>query len=249
MDGAGEAPLGTRLREANSEQLLRLLERHLGELDVPAARLALRNPFLTSEAVRVIAQAPHLIRVYELQRDLALHPRTTEVVALRFVAHLRWRDLVRLGANAQSSPGTRRAADQTLITRLSSLSLGEKIALARLAGSGVLAQLRFDRDPRVFRALLDNPRVTEGVLAPVVGSESTPASLLEAIADSPRYGVRPEVRLQLCRNRSFPLERALRLLGGLPKQALRDLSIDRRVREAIRRRAGELAGVRPGTGT
>ena len=70
----------------------------------------------------------------------------------------------------------------------------------------MLAQLRHDPSPRVIAALLDNPRLTEGVLAPVLNSASTPPAILELIADDRRWGVRYALRLALVRNPATPLQ-------------------------------------------
>lgn len=234
--------LERRLREAGPEELLRLLEENLDHLEPPAVRQALRNPYAGAEHVERIAAQTRLLSFYEVQRDITLHPRTPEPLALRFVPGLFWRDLMTLGLDMRVRPQVRRSADLHLTARLSSLAVGEKVSLARRAGPGILTQLRHDPSPRVFAALLDNPRLTEGVLAPVAHAFGTPAPILALLAADSRWGVRYPLRVALARNPNTPLETALRLLPLLRKTDLQGTAADPRVPDAVRRRARLLLG-------
>lgn len=239
---APETDLDRRLREAGSEELLELVRAHLAELEPPAVRQVLRNPFCTQEIVETLAEQVRLIAFYEVRRDLALHPRTPEPLALRFVPGLWWRDLMALGLDTRLRPRVRRAADQYLIMRLPELALGEKINLARRAAGGALAALRHDPNPRVISALLDNSRLTEDILAPVAHAAATPGPVLAVIAADRRWGARPGLRAVLARNPNTPLAVVLRLLPLLRKPELRAVSNDVRVSEAVRQRARVLLG-------
>jgi hypothetical protein len=235
--------LERRLREAGSEELLALVREHAGRLEVPAARQALRNPHCTAEVVDLLAAQARLLSFQEVRRDLALHPRTPEILALRLIPTLFWRDLMVLGLDARLRPTLRRAAESHLLARLAQMAVGEKVTLARRASPGILAQLRHDPSPRVVAALLDNPRLTEGALVPVLQSATTPPAVLELIAGDRRWGVRYPLRVALSRNPRTPLETALRLLPALRKPDLKAVAADPRVPEPVRHRARLLLGM------
>jgi len=237
-----ETELARRLREAGAEELTALVRERANELDPQAVRQALRNPHCTVEVTEEIAAQLRLLSYYEVRRDLAMHPRTPEVVAMRFVPGLYWRDLLILGLDTRLRPTLRRAADLQLGVRLPQLSLGEKVSLARRASAGVLSQLRLDPSPRVIAAMLDNPRLTEGSLAPVVDRVSTPPAVLALIAADRRWGVRYPLRVALARNPSTPLETAWRILGTLRRTDLQPVAADPRCSEPVRRRARVLLG-------
>jgi hypothetical protein len=240
---ASAAPeLELRLREAGAEELLELLREHAGRLEVREAQQALRNPHCSREAVELLAEEGRLLSYYELRRDLALHPRTPEPLALRHVPGLFWRDLMTLGLDTRIHPRVRRAADQYLTVRLPELALGEKINIARRCGPGILAQLRHDPNPRVIAALLDNPRLTEDALAPIVHAATTPGPVLAAIAADRRWGVRPALQASLARHPATPVATALRLLPLLRKAELRGVAQDPRAPEPVRLRARLLLG-------
>jgi hypothetical protein len=234
--------LHQRLREAGSEELLALLRERSGELTAPAVRHALRNPYCTAEAIEAIAGERRLLSFHEVRRDLTLHPRTPELLAARLVPTLWWRDLMALALDTRLRPALRHAAETHLGAHLPGMAVGEKISLARRASAGVLSLLRYDPSPRVIAALLDNPRLTEGLLGPVLHRASTPPSILELIANDRRWGVRYPLRLALVRNPATPLKISWRLLEALRKVDLRPVAVDPRVPEPVRRRARVLLG-------
>jgi len=235
-------PLELRLREAGAEELMALLHEHAAHLEVREARQALRNPHCSAEAVELLAEQGRLLSFYELRRDLALHPRAPEPLALRHVPGLFWRDLMTLGLDTRVRPRVRRAADQYLAARLPELALGEKINIARRCGLGAVSQLRRDPSPRVIAALLDNPRLTEDALAPIVHAPTTPGPVLALIAADRRWGVRPALQAALARNPATPVAAVLRILPLLRKPELRSVAQDPRTAEPVRLRARLLLG-------
>jgi hypothetical protein len=232
-----------RLREAGTEELLALVAEHAARLEPPAARQALRNPYCTAEVVDLLAAQPRLLSFLEVRRELALHPRTPEVLALRLLPTLFWRDLMAVAGDTRLRPTLRRATETHLLARLAEMAVGEKVTLARRASPGVLAQLRHDPSPRVIAALLDNPRLTEGVLVPVLQSATTPPAVLDLVAGDRRWGVRYPLRMALARNPRTPLETTLRILPTLRKPDLHAVAADPRVPEPARHRARLLLGI------
>jgi hypothetical protein len=245
-DTGPQPDLELRLREAGADELLALVRElvrgHAAHLDAPAARQALRNPHCTAEVVELLADQPRLVSFYEVRRDLALHPQAPEPLALRHVPGLYWRDLMTLGQDMQVRPRVRQAADRHLTVRLPELALGEKINIARRCGVGILSQLRHDPSPRVIAALLDNPRLTEDLLAPVVHASATPGPVLALVAADRRWGARAGLQAALARNPGTPVATALRLLPLLRKPELRAVAQDPRICDPVRRRARLLLG-------
>ncbi|HEX2252510.1 MAG TPA: hypothetical protein VHQ65_04505 [Thermoanaerobaculia bacterium] len=234
--------LRRRLREGGPEELAVLLAAHEAELGPEEALAALANPHLDIAGIERVAAQPRLRAAYEVRRALALHPRSPEVLARRFLTALYWRDLTAAGADLRLRPGLRRAADQLLGERLPGLSPGERIAIARRAGGGLIGRFAQERDPRVFAALLENPRLTEGSLLPMIHRERLSAEVLAVVAADPRWGARYPVRLALVRNPATPPQVALRLLPQLKKSDLRAVARDLRLPELVRRRADLLGG-------
>ncbi|HEY7113720.1 MAG TPA: hypothetical protein VIA45_12380 [Thermoanaerobaculia bacterium] len=162
-------------------------------------------------------------RYHAVRLALAAHPRTPRVAALSLVGTLFWRDLAALSANARVHPEVRRAADLDLLRRLPEMALAERIDLARSVGRGTLVVLRFDPDPRVVAALLDNRFATEPDVVQAAARPGERAPVLEVIAAHPRWSLRPAVRSALLRNAALPISGALALLTRASRQDLEGL--------------------------
>ena len=234
--------LRARLREAGEGDLIELVADHADELDPGAARSALRNAYAGPEVIEMLLRQRRLLSSQEVRREIVAHPATPEAKALNLLPGLFWRDLVKLGASVRTRPRIRRAADIRLAEKLPRLSLGERIAVARQAGPGAMSQLRNDAHPRVIGALLENPRLTEGVLAPLLTSDTANPQVLERVAADRRWGLRYGVRSMLARNPRTPVTTAMGLLSGLKKSDLRAIGSDWRMSAPVRQRANLLVG-------
>ncbi|HVS01672.1 MAG TPA: hypothetical protein VMT16_02805 [Thermoanaerobaculia bacterium] len=245
MEPTREEGLRQRLRAAGAEELHRLVDEHLGEIDLQAARQALRNPFCDARVILRLLQQRRLVSSYDLRREVAAHPATPLAQAQRLIPGLYWRDLLEIGLDTRLRPTVRRSAELRLIDRLPGLAVGEKRIIARRASAGVVRAVRHDPSPRVIEALLENPRLTEGLLLPTVTAEGAAPAVLALVARSPRWGVRYPLRVALIQNPKTPPATALQLLPMLKKSDLRALLSDLRLPLAVRRRAALLLGQPP----
>ena len=237
MENGPEDDLSRLLREGNEAELDELLSARLEEIEAPEVRQLFRNPFLTGVQIDRLLTSSRLLSSYEFRMQAARHPQTSRIVALRFVPGLYWADLIRVGLDMRLHPVVRRAAEVRLAERLPALSVGERMAIARRAAPGVLAALRNDPTPRVIAALLENPRLTEGLLLPLLASQGALPAVLAVIASSPKWSVRYPVRLALCQNSRTPVERTLRMLPLLKRHDLEGVAANAQLPPPVRRRA------------
>lgn len=237
--------LNARIREADSAELQHLVEEYLDALRPGEVRQVLRNPFVNRQIIELILTRRRLLTFQEIRGDLVRHPSTPEIQALRFVPSLFWKDLVDIGSDIRVRPRIRRAADRHLMNRLQGLAAGERVAIARKAGPMVIPRLRNDPEPRVFAALLENPRLTEGTLITMVTSETVNPRCLATVARHRKWGSRYSIRLSLCRNMRTPAQVSTGILPGLKKVDLAAIERDRKLPPAVRRRAAVLLGRTP----
>ncbi|MCP3956223.1 MAG: hypothetical protein GY719_00025 [bacterium] len=229
---------------ASARELLELLAARRQDLTIGEARRVLRNPFTTSEVIEGLLGARRLLASYELRSAIARHRRTPEAAAMRFIGGLYWRDLLEITVDVRISPAVRRVAEKYLVQRLKRLTVGEKVTLARRATREVLAHLRTDPSLRVIAALLENPRLTESALLPLVASESTLSRVLDLVASNPRWGRLYEIRLALSRNTLSPFRVILSILPTLRLSDLRTVALQEAHSSVVRHRADELLEAR-----
>jgi hypothetical protein len=117
------------------------------------------------------------------------------------------------------------------------IPLGVRRSLAKGNQKPMLEKLLLDPDLLVIRHLLDNPRITEDDVVRIASRRPIPRSTLEEVARNRRWGSRRKVRVALTRNPYCPTDVALRILGSLPLQELRELRSDGTLHSQIRRHA------------
>lgn len=105
------------------------------------------------------------------------------------------------------------------------LTPGERTSAARTTDRLLIDRLLHDRDPRVIRALLDNPRVVERDVIKIAALRPTAPEVLTTIANHDRWSQNYRVRKSLAFNPCSPTPLARQLLRTLLRQdllALRD---------------------------
>jgi hypothetical protein len=247
--------LGHELRHGEGDDLTRaLLEAPAGELeailDNPALAdeqmmLLLRRPDVPTELLQRVASAPRWTGTYLVKAALVAHPHTPKVVALTLAKYLFWRDLTKLIANLNLDPSVRRMAEVLLRDRIGEISLGERIALARIAPREVLKSLRADHNEKVMAALLTNPRLTEEDALWIANNRKIPPALLELLARSQRWIARYPLRLALVRNPRTPFAAATGVLATLAERDLKAVAEHPEIPAGIRATARRLLAERP----
>ncbi|MEE8523192.1 MAG: hypothetical protein V3T72_04615 [Thermoanaerobaculia bacterium] len=209
-------------------------------LDVRHGRQVLLNPYVTAPVIEELVCNRRLMTKYEMRSAVARHRRTPQTAALRFISGLFWRDLLDIAADMRITPAVRRVAEKYLARRLERLTVGERTAVARRATPAVILQLRRDRHLHVFKALLDNPRLTEDSLLPAVSDQRAPPRILDLVAKNPRWGARYAIRRSLCRNPQSPFQVIFEMLPRLRRKHLFEIAELEEHSWIVRHRAREL---------
>lgn len=209
------------------------------ELGVKEVRQVLLNPFANAQVLEALLAVRRLATMVEVRAAVCRDRRCPQHVAMRHLGGLFWRDLMEIARDTSIPAGTRRVAERTLNQRLPRLTAGEKIALARRASPAVLAELRHDPSPRVIAAVLENSRLTEDTLLPMILAERTHPRLLQMIADAPRWGRRYDVRFALARNPRTPFRVLFEILDTLQVDDLRTIIAQDSHASIVRHRASQ----------
>jgi len=95
--------------------------------------------------------------------------------------------------------GVKIAAEELLIGRVETFTRGERLSLARRASGRVAGALLLDPEPRVIRAALNNPRLTESVVVKALSRDDAPAALVEAVCQHSKWQVSHEIHTVMLR--------------------------------------------------
>jgi len=206
-------------------------------VDLPSADLALAALEDRNLAVEIIEQISGnlaLMKSRKVRLALAGHPRAPRRIVLRLVRELYTFDLMQFSLLPAVAADLKRVAEELLVGRLSSVSLGERVSLARRSSSRVAAALLLDREARVWQTALENPRLVESAVVAALLRPGGAAAFVKAVCHHTKWSLRPEIRLALLRNEYTPLARALEFARRLPPTLLRDVLHSSRLPEKIK---------------
>jgi len=232
-EAAPDSAFAAEIAAANPDSLSALLAD--SRLDETHLHLLLERKDLPGTFLQEVAKRRDLLRSYQIKRSLAFHPHVPRLISLRLVRELYLMDLVKLSQSPLTAGDLQRVAEDQVISRLTQVPLGEKIALARQASARVLGALISEGHARVCGPALNNARLTEAQVLKVLAKEKLTADLLASLGRHPRWSVLPNVRLALLRHPHAPLELAPKLLSQLNLADLQALVKLKTISTAIRR--------------
>lgn len=205
--------LGTALT-ATSGQLFQLIL----ESDCEILKTLLHNPNLSDDHLLTLLKRrdlpediPKLIhqnRKNKLSHQLILalvkNPITSGSLIRNLLPNLRIFELVDLCFIPGVTPDQRLAAERTIIQRLPTTPVGNKITLARRATSIVVGELLKEGDSRTVEACLNSSRLKEAAVFQLLNGAAATATTISMVARHSRWNQRQNLRLAILKNRLTP---------------------------------------------
>jgi hypothetical protein len=225
---------GKDFSSLDSDGLMELVrERGLDELEVLQV---LRSPFCTAQIAERIASEPRLMGTHAVREMIAGFPGFTFGRALDLLATLPWTSLLSLSQSPRTPPVVRRQAERKLLSQLTSMALGEKIAVARRAHRDIFRVLIGTSDGQVLSALLNNPRLVENDVLVILNTAEPPAEFFKELVNHRKWGPYIRIRRALVTCSHTPLPLALSVLVQLSvaelRRSLEHPDLPQKVREA-----------------
>jgi hypothetical protein len=151
------------------------------------------------------------------------HPRTPRHVSLPIARHLYTFELMQIALTPGIAADLKMNIEESLISRVESISSGERLTLAKRGSTRVAAALLADPEERVMHAALASPYMTEAWVVKALMRDDAPTPLVHAVCRHPKWSLRRDVQVALLRNDKTPLARAIAISEKLPTQVLRDV--------------------------
>lgn len=174
---------------------------------------------------------------------LVQHAATPRRVWMPLLRHLFAFELMKVTLSPAAPADVKKAAEDMLIGRLGTISLGEKLALGRRASGNVAGELLLDADARVVQRALENSRVTEASVVKAILHRKASATLVAAVCHHASWPLRREVRMAVLRNEHTPLARALEYARALPANLMAEILDHSKLPENVK--AALLAEIQP----
>ncbi len=224
---------------ATSDQLFQLIL----ESDFEILKTLLHNPNLSDEHLLTLLKRrdlsediPKLIhqrRKNNLSHQLILalvkNPVTPGSLVRNLLPNLRIFELVDLCFIPGVTPDQRLAAERTIIQRLPTTPVGNKITLARRATSIVVGELLKEGDSRTIEVCLNSPRLKEAAVFQLLNSVAATATTISMVARHSRWSQRPNLQMATLKNRHTPGIWFSLWLPSLPTTAINQLLANRRM--------------------
>jgi hypothetical protein len=202
-----------------------------GGVNEDIALALLKRADLPSEDIERLTKDAVALKSRKVRFALAAHRHTPRRIALRLLREFYTFDLMRFALFPAAPPDLKRLADELLVTRLPSITLGERITLARRGSGLISAALLSDKESRIWQTALENPRVTEILVIRALQRPEASSAFVRAICVHNKWSLRSEIRMTLLRNPHTPLARVLEFARSLPPPRLRDVLHDSRLPE------------------
>jgi hypothetical protein len=193
------------------------------DLTEDLASALIKRAELPAEVLERLSKNARAMKGRKVKLALVQHPKTPRHVTLPLLRHLFTFELMQVTLNPVALADIKKVAEEALIGRLESVSLGEKLALARRASGRVVGELLLDPEPRVVQTALGNPRLSEAAVAKAILRENVSSTLVEAVCRHTKWSLRREVRIALLRNENTPLARALEFARALPEALVAEI--------------------------
>ena len=215
------ASLGGFVHNLSSEEMLRAAANPALTEDL--AMSLLQSQDLPVEAIELLAKNGHVLKQRKVRLALVSHPHAPRQVSLPLIRQFYTFDLMKIALTPSVPADVKVAADDLLISRLKTITLGERLALARRGSTRLAGAMLLDGDARVMQIAIENARLTEVFVVQAVLRPEAKAGLVQAVAHHPKWSYRREVRIALLRTEYLSLARTLEFSHGLPAPMLRDI--------------------------
>jgi hypothetical protein len=178
---------------------------------------------LPREALEALSKNGQLARLRKVRMAIVIHPRTPRHVSVPTIRHLYTFDLMQVALLPSVPPDVKRAAEEVLISKLASISSGERVTLARRSSGRVAGALLLDKEERIMQAALANPQMTEVSIVKALKAGHGTELLAPAVARHQKWSYRNDVKAALLGNKDTPSGRLIHLAAELPINLIKDV--------------------------
>src|ERR1700675_4290850 len=172
----------------------------------------LKRAALPPEGIEQLAKNTNALKSRKAKIALASHPHTPRHVSVPLARQFYTFDLMKVALSPTVPADVKVAVDDILISRLKTVTTGERLTLARRASGRVAAALLLDmetigskitdtktvaRETRVMQAALENTRLTEALVINSVVRPAASAAQQHAVALQAKWSPRRAIRAAL----------------------------------------------------
>jgi hypothetical protein len=165
---------------------------------------------------------------------IVMHPRTPRHISIPIIRHLYAFELMYVALFPAVPADVKRMAEEGIISRLKTISSGERYTLAKQSSGRVAAALLLDTEERIMISALANPQMTESWIAKALRAGEGTELLVTAVCSHDKWSRRLEVKTALLINKNTPLVRLAQFADELPVNVLKDVLYSTRLQPNVK---------------
>lgn len=204
--------------------------------DLALALLKRRD--LPGKALELLHRNKSLAKLRKVRLAIVIHPQTPRHVSVPTIRHLYTFELMQVALQPSVAADVKHAAEEVLISKLGTISSGERFTLAKQSSGRVAAALLLDQEGRIVQAALANPQMTEAWVVKALKAEPGTELLAPAVCRHQKWAYRNDVKVALLANKHTPPDRLVQFASELPlsalKEVLRTLRLEPNVKAHLR---------------
>lgn len=216
-----DAPLEDLIASPFVEDLL-VAAKH-ASLNEDLALAILRRRDLQAKVIEAIVRNASVIKHRKVLIVVVEHQHTPRHASLPLLRRLFTFELMHVALAPSVLADVKLVAEEVLVSKLGTLSLGERIALARQASSKVAGALLLQHEPAVIEAALQNPRMTEASIVRSLARPGIPSVLLNTLMEHSKWSLRREIQIGILRRVEASEALALKVAAKLPKPVIQEV--------------------------
>lgn len=218
---------------ARESEVLRAAAAHPGMTeDIALAFLTRRD--LPPAALEALSKNSSAMKLRRVQAAIVAHVKTPRHVSLPIARHLYTFELLQIALTPAVPADVKKAVEDAITMRLESISIGERLALAKRGSTRIAAALLFDNEPGVMRAALVNPFMTEVWIVKAIMSKDSTSDLVSEVSHHVKWSLRKEIRIALLKNDKTPLGRVLAFAQSMSAPVLREVLATSRLNAKVK---------------
>jgi len=212
-----EAALGS----VDKEVLIGIASSHALTEDLALALLKRRD--LPQAALEALAKNGRVLKHRKVKSAVVVHPKTPRHVSLPMMRSMYTFELMQVALTPVVATDVKMAVEDVLISRLSTLTAGERLTLAKRGSARVAAALLEDSDQRVVEAGLNNPYLSEALVVKALVQPRSSELLATYVCRHQKWSMQKDVQAAALRNEFTPFGSAIRFAESFSASGLKDL--------------------------
>jgi hypothetical protein len=228
-----DTPLEQLIHHQSAEVLITVAGDSRLTEDLALALLKRRD--LPGKALEQLNKNGAVVKHRKVKVAIVMHPRTPRHVSVPVIRALYPFELMQIALLPSVAADVKRAAEETLIAKLETVSAGERFGLAKQSAGRIAAALLLDAEERIMQAALANPQMTEGLIINALRSTGVTEQLVSAVCHHEKWSRRNEIKMVLLGNEYTPFAKVLQFASELPVKVLKEVLHTSRLRENVKK--------------